>query len=83
MRLTPEVYVNEYEPWVGVLVSDATLDEARAAAEAEIGQSIAYLGIRVEPILHDNGRPGRRRRFYVFTDEPSTGSEEGGPTRVE
>ena len=68
------VYVNEYEPWYGVLVSDATsVEEARKAAELEAGSELPmrYLGVRTEPIIKDNGAPGRRRRFHVFTDEPA------------
>jgi hypothetical protein len=67
------VYVNEYEPWYGVLIKDEpNVERARRAAEAEAGSELPmhYLGIRVEPILHEDGRLGRRRRFHVFTDEP-------------
>jgi hypothetical protein len=68
------VYVNEYEPWYGVLVADEpSVEAAREAAIQEAGSDLPmrYLGIRVEPILHENGKPGRRRRFHVFTDEPA------------
>jgi hypothetical protein len=72
--VTPTVYVNEYEPWYGVLVADAkSVESARRAARREAGSGLPmrYLGIRVEAILNENGRPGRRRRFHVFTDEPA------------
>jgi hypothetical protein len=67
------VYINEYEPWYGVLVADATsVEQAERAAVAETGHGLPmrYLGIRTEPIINENGSPGRRRRFHVFTDEP-------------
>ena len=75
----PDVYTNEYEPWFGVLVADATEERARRAVEAEYdsGLPIRYLGIRTEPILHENGRPGRKRRFHVFTDEPTAEDSDG------
>ena len=72
--LPPEVYVNEYEPWYGVLVSDEkSVERARRAVKRETGHGLPlrYLGIRVESILNELGRPGRRRRFHVFTDEPA------------
>lgn len=67
------VYVNEYEPWYGVLATDANEEQARAAVVREYdgGLPMRYLGVRVEPILNENGRPGRKRRFHVFTDEPA------------
>jgi hypothetical protein len=71
--MSPDVYTNEYEPWYGVLVADEpSVEIAREAAirEADSGLPMRYLGVRVEPILHENGKPGRRRRFHVFTDEP-------------
>jgi len=70
--LLPEVYVNEYEPRYGVLVSEASVVRARRAVRREIphGLPLRYLGVRVEAILNEMGRPGRRRRFHVFTDEP-------------
>ena len=71
--LLPKVYVNEYQPWYGVLVSDeASVVRARRAVRREIphGLPLRYLGVRVEAILNEMGRPGRRRRFHVFTDEP-------------
>jgi hypothetical protein len=74
MRLLPEVYTNEYEPWYGVLVSEAeSIAEAQQAVVNETmhGLPIRYLGVRTEAILNENGRPGRRRRFHVFTDEPA------------
>ena len=69
----PLVYVNEYEPWYGVLVSDVLTPEAALVAvrnECGHSQTITYLGVRTEPILNENGSPGRKRRFHVFTDEP-------------
>ena len=75
----PTVYTNEYEPWYGVLVSE---EKSVAAAEDAVrretdhGLPLHYLGIRVEAILNENGKP-RRRRFHVFTDEPSAASTEG------
>lgn len=74
MKVPPLVYVNEYEPWYGVLVSDAESVQAALRAvrrETGHGLSLRYLGVRVEPILNENGRPGRRRRFHVFTDAES------------
>lgn len=70
--LPPEVYVNPDEPEYGVLVSEAGFETAEQAVRAECasGLPIHYLGIHVRPILNENERPGRRRRFYVFTDEP-------------
>lgn len=72
--MTPDVYTNEYEPWYGVLVSDAkSVEAARRAVRRETmhGLPLRYLGIRVEAIVHEDGRLGRRRRFHVFTDEPA------------
>ena len=74
MRLPVTVYTNEYEPWYGVLVAEVkTVESARRAVRRETahGLPLRYLGVRVEPILNESGRPGRRRRFYVFTDEPA------------
>ena len=67
-----EVYTNEYEPWYGVLVSECkSVESARRAVRRETGHGpLRYLGVRVEAIVHEDGRPGRRRRFHVFTDEP-------------
>ena len=73
-RLSPQVYTNECEPWYGVLVSDVkSVQAARRAVirETAHGLPMRYLGIRVEPILNEGGRLGRRRRFHVFTDEPA------------
>jgi hypothetical protein len=69
-----EVYVNEYEPWYGVLVSDVkSVESARRYVRRETAHELPlrYLGVRVEPINNEDGRPGRRRRFHVFTDEPA------------
>lgn len=74
MKMPVEVYTNEYEPWYGVLVSEVkSVESARRAVKRETahGLPLRYLGIRVEAILHENGRPSRRRRFHVFTDEPA------------
>jgi hypothetical protein len=67
-----DVYPHESEPWLGVLVADVKdVAEAQRAAKAEAALPVRYLGIKVHPILGENGKPGRRRRFYVFTDEPA------------
>jgi hypothetical protein len=74
MALPPFVYMNEYEPWYGVLVSDVkSVEAARRAAAAESGSGLPmrYLGIRTERLLNEDGASGRRRRFHVFTDEPA------------
>lgn len=74
MRLRPEVYTNEYEPWYGVLVAEAqSVESARRSVRRETmhGLPLRYLGVRVEAIINENGSPGRRRRFHVFTDEPA------------
>jgi hypothetical protein len=78
MRLRPEVYVNPDEPLYGVLVSEATVSEALEAVRAECASDlpIHYLGIKTRPILNENEQPGRKRRFYVFTDEPQGDSPE-------
>ena len=73
-RLLPEVYVHPDEPLYGVLVAEAaSVEEAQKAvtAEAASGLPIRYLGVMTRPILNDMERPGRRRRFHVFTDEPT------------
>jgi hypothetical protein len=72
--LPPEVYTNEYQPWYGVLVSEVkSVESARRAVRRDTGHGLPlrYLGIRVERINNEDGRPGRRRRFHVFTDEPA------------
>lgn len=71
---SPDVYVNEYEPWYGVLVSDVrSVESAQRAVRRETahGLPLRYLGVRVEAILNERGEPGLRRRFHVFTDEPA------------
>jgi hypothetical protein len=81
VRLPPEVYTNEYWPWYGVLVSEVkSVESARRAVRRETmhGLPLRYLGVKIEAILNESGRPGRRRRFHVFTDEPLAAREVGG-----
>ena len=68
-----DVYPHQDEPWLGVLVKDVrSVTEARRAAERESasGLPLRYLGIKTAPVMNEMERPGRRRRFHVFTDEP-------------